>query len=151
MQAAKNLIETLQEQIKTRMEDKKLTARDLERDSGLKMSAVRNVLNGYSKNPGIELIAAIAKLLDCSTDELLGVESRKSKSATNKQKIIDVWNFDLYENCLKEVQSYLHSKSLKPQAEQILFFIREAYIYSIEGKGSKADLRFIKWLIDSHC
>ena len=151
MQAAKNLIETLQDQIKTRMEDKKLTARDLERDAGLKISAVRNVLNGYSKNPGIELIAAIAKLLDCSTDELLGVESRKGKSEANKQKTIDVWDFALYENCLKEVQSYLHSKSLKPQAEQILFFIREAYIYSVEGKGSKADLRFIKWIIDSHC
>ena len=151
MQAAKNLIETLQEQIKTRMEDKKLTARDLERDAGLKISAVRNVLNGYSKNPGIEFIVAISKLLDCSVDELLGVESKKGKSEASKQRTIDVWDFTLYENCLEEVQKYLHSESLKPQAEQILFFVREAYIYSIEGEGSKADLRFIKWIIDSHC
>lgn len=58
--------------------------------------------------------------------------------------------FFLYKNCLKEVQNYLQSKNLKPQAEQILFFIREAYVYSLEGKDKKADLRFIKWIIGSH-
>ena len=101
------------------MEDKKLTARDLKRDAGLKISAVRKLLNGYSKNPGIEFIAAIAKLLDCSTDELLGVGSRKSKSEASKQKTIDVWDFALYKNCLKEVQSYLHSKSLGAVANSL--------------------------------
>lgn len=149
MQAAKNLIENLQEQIESRMQDKNLNARELERRAGLKISAVRNILSGQSKNPGIEVIAAIAKLLNCSTDELLGIE--QSKSEAPKQKIISVWDYNLYENCLKEVHSYLQSKSLKTQAEQILFFIREAYIYSLEGKDKKADLRFIKWIIDSHC
>lgn len=149
MQAAKNLIENLQEQIESRMQDKNLNARELERRAGLKISAVRNILSGQSKNPGIEVIAAVAKLLNCSTDELLGIE--QSKSETPKQKIVSVWDYNLYENCLKEVHSYLQSKNLKPQAEQILFFIREAYIYSLEGKDKKADLRFIKWIIDSHC
>lgn len=149
MQAAKNLIENLQEQIESRMQDKNLNARELERRAGLKISAVRNILSGQSKNPGIEVIAAVAKLLNCSTDELLGIE--QSKSEAPKQKVINVWDYNLYENCLKEVHSYLTSKSLKPQAEQILFFIREAYIYSLEGKDKRADLRFIKWIIDSHC
>jgi transcriptional regulator with XRE-family HTH domain len=150
MQAAKNLIENLQEQIENRMQDKNLNARELERRAGLKISAVRNILSGQSKNPGIEVIAAIAKLLNCSTDELLGLEQEKLKSETPKQKVISVWDYNLYENCLKEVHNYLQSKSIKPQAEQILFFIREAYIYSLEGKDKKADLRFIKWIIDSH-
>ena len=149
MQAAKNLIENLQKQIESRMQDKNLNARELERRAGLKISAVRNILSGQSKNPGIEVIAAVAKLLNCSTDELLGIE--QSKSEAPKQKVINVWDYNLYENCLKEVHSYLTSKSLKPQAEQILFFIREAYIYSLEGKNKRADLRFIKWIIDSHC
>lgn len=151
MQAAKNLIENLQEQIENRMQDKNLNARELERRAGLKISAVRNILSGQSKNPGIEVIAAISKLLDCSTDELLGISYEKSKSEAPKQKVINVWDYNLYENCLKEVHSYLESKNLKTQAEQILFFIREAYIYSLEGKDKKADLRFIKWIIDSHC
>lgn len=151
MQAAKNLIENLQEQIESRMHDKNLNARELERRAGLKISAVRNILSGQSKNPGIEVIAAIAKLLNCSTDELLGLEQEKSKAESAKQKIISIWDYSLYENCLKEVHSYLQSKNVKPQAEQILFFIREAYIYSLEGKDKKADLRFIKWIIDSHC
>jgi transcriptional regulator with XRE-family HTH domain len=151
MQAAKNLIDNLQEQIENRMHEKNLNARELERRAGLKISAVRNILSGQSKNPGIEVIAAIAKLLNCSTDELLGLEQDKSKAESTKQKIISVWDYSLYENCLKEVHNYLQSKNFKPQAEQILFFIREAYVYSLEGKDKKADLRFIKWIIDSHC
>lgn len=151
MQAAKNLIDNLQEQIESRMQEKNLNARELERRAGLKISAVRNILSGQSKNPGIEVIAAIAKLLNCSTDELLGLEQEKSKAESTKQKIISVWDYSLYENCLKEVHNYLSHKNVKPQAEQILFFIREAYIYSLEGKDKKADLRFIKWIIDSHC
>ncbi len=150
MQTAKNLIENLQEQIEVRMQDKNLNARELERRAGLKISAVRNILSGASKNPGIEVIAAIAKLLDCSTDELLGIPQEKSKSEP-KQKLISVWDYNLYETCLKEVHNYLQSKGLKPQAEQILFFIREAYIYSLEGNDKKPDLRFIKWIVDSHC
>lgn len=151
MQAAKNLIDNLQEQIENRMHEKNLNARELERRAGLKISAVRNILSGQSKNPGIEVIAAIAKLLNCSTDELLGLEQEKSKAEASKQKIISIWDYSLYENCLKEVQNYLASKNVKTQAEQILFFIREAYIYSLEGKDKKSDLRFIKWIIDSHC
>lgn len=151
MQAAKNLIDNLQEQIESRMQEKNLNARELERRAGLKISAVRNILSGQSKNPGIEVIAAIAKLLNCSTDELLGLEQERSKAESTKQKIITIWDYSLYENCLKEVNNYLSHKNVKPQAEQILFFIREAYIYSLEGKDKKADLRFIKWIIDSHC
>ena len=151
MQPAKNLIENLQEQIQTRLIDKNLNARELERRAGLKISAVRNILNGNSKNPGIEIIATIAKLLDCSTDELIGIRDTKSKSEIPKQKTVEIWDFSLYENCLKEVQNYLQSKNFKTQADQILFFVREAYIYSLEGKERQADLRFIKWIIDSHC
>lgn len=151
MSATKNLIETLQEQIQSRMIDKNLNARELERRAGLKISAVRNILSGQSKNPGIEIIAAIANLLDCSADELMGIEYTKNKSEAPKQKTIDLWDFALYEDCLKEAQNYLQSKNLKPKGDQVLFFIREAYIYSLEGKGNKADLRFIKWIVDSHC
>ena len=150
MQEARNLIENLQGQIETRMHERNLNARELERRAGLKISAVRNILSGQSKNPGIEVITAMAKILNCSTDELLGIEHNKEKSEAPKPKVIDLWDYNLYENCLKETQNYLQSKDLKPQGEQILFFVREAYIYSLEGKDKKADLRFIKWIIDSH-
>ncbi len=150
MQAAKNLIDNLQEQIETRMHEQNLNAREVERRAGLKISAVRNILSGQSKNPGIETISAVAKILNCSTDELLGAEPKINIPEAPKQKLISEWDYSLYKNCLKEVQNYLQSKNLKAQAEQILFFIREAYIYSLEGKDKNPDLRFIKWIIDSH-
>ncbi|MEK6733866.1 MAG: helix-turn-helix transcriptional regulator [Pseudomonadota bacterium] len=152
MQTARNLIENLQEQIQTRMVDKNLNARELERRAGLKISAVRNILSGKSSNPGIEVISSIAKLLGCSTDELIGTAAQSSnKPEAAKPKAITVWNYDLYQSCLKEVQNYLQSNNLKAQAEQILSFVRETYVYSLAGNNNKADMRFVKWIIDSQC
>lgn len=158
MKAAENLITTLQEQIQNRMEKKNLTAHGVERKAGLKTGAVQNILIGRSNNPGIEALSAIAKLLDCSVDELIGksstqepiLQSAPQKQDASKNKPIASWNPDLYQDCTKEVQNYLNSKKFKPNPELILFFIREAYSYSLRGNDNKADLKFIQWIIDNH-
>lgn len=65
------------------------------------------------------------------------------------------WNCKLYQECAEGVDNYIKSKNLKansiPNTKLILFLIKEAYIYSLEGGSNKADLRFIKWVVDSHC
>ncbi len=114
MKEAINLIENLQKQLQMRIADNNLNARELERRAGLKMSAVRNILSGSSKNPGIEVIVAIARILNCSTDELLGFNQEKSKSEETKQKKIKLWDYALYKSCLKEVQNYLSFKNIEP-------------------------------------
>lgn len=84
MLATKKLIESIQENLQTRMEDKDLSPHELERKAGLKESAVRNILSGRSSNPGIESLTAIADTLDCSIDDLVGkTEARKLKSEQN--------------------------------------------------------------------
>ena len=155
MQAERNLIEVIQEEIQVRMEDKNLTASELEKKAGLKMSAVRNILTGKSNNPGIEVLSAIARLLGCSVDELTGETKSQSYISTiadlNKTKLTHAWNLELYQDCLNSIQHQIQSKNFKPTMEQILFFVKEAYIYSLEGKENKADMRFTKWIVDTHC
>ena len=155
MQAERNLIEILQEEIQVRMEDKNLTASELEKKAGLKMSAVRNILTGKSNNPGIEVLSAIARLLSCSVDELIGETKSQSYISTiadlNKTKLTHAWNLELYQDCLNAIQHQIQIKNFKPTMEQILFFVKEAYIYSLEGKENKADMRFTKWIVDTHC
>ena len=155
MQAERNLIEILQEEIQVRMEDKNLTASELEKKAGLKMSAVRNILTGKSNNPGIEVLSAIARLLSCSVDELIGETKSQSYISTiadlNKIKLTHAWNLELYQDCLNAIQHQIQIKNFKPTMEQILFFVKEAYIYSLEGKENKADMRFTKWIVDTHC
>ncbi len=160
MSTAKKLIETLQENLQTRMEDKELSPHELERKAGLKESAVRNILSGRSSNPGIESLTAIADMLDCSIDDLVGrTEARKLKSEQNsshtKPKEIVTWNADLYQSCVKAVEDYLASKNLasnlNPSGEQILFFVKEVYLYTQKGQANKPDQKFIEWLIDNYC
>ena len=150
MNTAKNLISTLQNQIHTRMEQKNLNARELERKAGLKISAVNNILTGKSNNPGIEALSAIARWLECSVDELIGNSDINTIKSKNKNKIAHEWNPELYKHCLDEVQNYIKSIKATTTGEQLLYFVKEAYLYSIEGNNNKADSRFIKWLIDSH-
>jgi transcriptional regulator with XRE-family HTH domain len=155
MEVARNLIGTIQEQLQTRMKDKNLTATELGRKAGLSSNAVRHILNGDSTNPGIESLSAISKLLDCSVDELIGRPTSQTYMSTvaelNKGKTKHTWNSSLYQSCSNEIQNHIQSKNYKPSLEQVLFFIKETYIYAIEGGSNTADLRFTKWIVDSHC
>ena len=158
MHQGKKFIDNLQEQIQSHLDEKQMSARELEKKSGLKVSAVQNILNGRSNNPGIEALIAISETLNCTVDELVG-NIREQSSSSNEPEAHTVakvdWNYKLYQECAEAVESYIKAKNLKPTAvpnsELILFLIKEAYIYSTEGNKDKADLQFIKWIVDSHC
>lgn len=66
--------------IKEKMENQHLSVYALEKEAGLKPQAVRNILWGKSKNPGGAVLKAIAKVLNCSVDELLGDNKLESPS-----------------------------------------------------------------------
>ena len=75
----------LQSQIQTRMEAKKLSIYALEKKAGLKRSAARNILQGFSKKPSAEALKAIANVLECTVDDLVGHvnEDYSNSSAVN--------------------------------------------------------------------
>lgn len=153
MHQTKKYIDNLQEHIKSHIKENDISAKALEREAGLKESAVKNILSGRSNNPGLEVIVAIAEALNCSVDELIGRRNSTSKSTTaniGKMNQNVRWNAHLYQNCVMEVENYLKAKNLEPNNEQILLFIQEAYIYSIQDGGDKADPKFIKWFIDNY-
>lgn len=155
MQAAKNLITNIQEQIQERMKEKNLTQTELSRKAGLSPNGIRHILSGDSANPGIETLHAISRLLDCTVDELIGKPKSQTYMSTvmelNKAKTAHPWKADLYQSCLNEVQEHIKVKNYQPTMEQVAFFVKEAYIYAMEGNSNKADLRFTKWIVDSHC
>ena len=155
MHQKRNYLDDLQGQIKTHIKEKKSSVKALERQAGLKEASVKNILSGRSSNPGIEVVIALAEALDCSVDELIGRSASRSSNVDNivedhKTKIPLTWNADLYQDCVREVEKYIQNQSFNPSDEQILYFIKEAYTYSTQADNNKADLRFIKWLIDGH-
>lgn len=153
MWQAKKYIENIQEQVQSCTENKDVSTRELERQAGLKRGSIQNILDGKSSNPRIEIVMAIAEALNCTVDELLNKSASRSANnqaeEENSNKTI-AWNSALYRDCIKEVENYLQVKNRNLSDEQILYLIKEAYTYSIQGESDKADLRFIKWFIDNY-
>ena len=149
------VLENLKEQIKQRMSERNLTASSVEKKSGLKISAVRNILNNKSTNPGMETLVAIAKTLECSVDALLGNESSSSiymvsRDATTKSVEKHIWNFKLYNDTLQAVEKIIAEKSLTLTLEQMLHLIQEVYIYSLNEENPKVDTRFANWMVENN-
>jgi transcriptional regulator with XRE-family HTH domain len=151
MEEAKSLSEYIQNQIKTRLEKMNLTPTAFSKKAGLSESATRNIVYGRTANPSIEYMIAIAKSLDCSVNDLIGdTTNQPFKKVSNNSNVTRSWNYELYQDCLSAVSSYLQLKDHKLNYDQVMFFVKEAYIYSIEGSSNKADPKFIKWLVDSN-
>lgn len=64
-------LDTLITSLKDRMQARGLSGRQLAAQAGLQPSAVRDILSGKSKDPGVSKIIALADALQCSVDALL--------------------------------------------------------------------------------
>lgn len=153
----------LQQQIQTRMEAKKLTITALERESGLNRNGVWYILRGFSKNPRAESLKAIAEVLECTVDDLLGprednavalAATLPSKSyKLDKKSYRDAaikenhkWDEKLYQDATKLVSKAIADRKLDLKLRQIIALISETYKYSVAKPSDKADKDFVNWI-----
>jgi transcriptional regulator with XRE-family HTH domain len=143
----------LKQQIQDRMDERNLSIYALEKKAGLNRSAVRNILQGFSKNPSVEILSAIAIALDCTLNELVDPEqivktSQKITARTaSKNKESVMWNENLYLDTAKVISKIAEEKNLSLNLDQMNSFILEAYKYSIDKSSKSADKDFCKWLM----
>jgi transcriptional regulator with XRE-family HTH domain len=140
----------LQAQIKIRMEAKNLSIYALEKKAGLKRSAVRNIIQGFSKKPGAEVLLAIAQILECTVEDLAGSTHHNHpvhiETPSTIRKAQHTWDESLFLDSIAVVSKCLDNKDTT--LEQMLPIILEAYKYSIGKNSNKADVDFVKWLIN---
>lgn len=145
----------LQSQIQTRMEAKKLTIYALERKAGLKRSAARNILQGFSKKPSAETLKAIANVLDCTVDDLVGSVS-ENPAASSMIKVsmsangTHQWDEKLCLDTIKLVSKNLNDRNLDLKYEQVLALAGEVYKYSLAKQSDTVDQAFVSWLINKN-
>ena len=65
----------LQQKIQNYITTHKLSVAGFERDAGLKTNVVRNILRGQSKRPTGETLQAIARMMECTVQDLLNKTS----------------------------------------------------------------------------
>ncbi len=133
----------IQANIKKQLHDKKMTAAELERRTGIP-HAVINILHGRSKNPSLRTAQAIAKELGCSVEELL---AEPNAITTANHYINTTWLPSLYKQAFEAVHNYILSHALQPEAKQVSECITEVYAYTLGSSEQIIDLRFVQWLV----
>lgn len=137
----------LQNNIKKRLLDKKMSANELERICGLKQSAIQNILYGRSKNPTIEIVKSIAQGLGCSIEQLIGNENTIN-FPINKSDTMLPWEPALFIKCIETIQILFDKKESKLSFEQAITCATEVYKYSIKSSTMVVDKRFAEWLVE---
>jgi transcriptional regulator with XRE-family HTH domain len=143
----------LQKQLSARIEASNFSVNALEKKAGLKRSAIRNILQGFSKKPSADVLLSIAAALNCTVDDLIG--SRGSGDAVSssikpasKPRNLHAWNDALYIEVVKLVSKILHEKDLQLKSEQVIALINESYKYSLDKGSDEVDVDFTKWLVE---
>ena len=135
---------SLQKNLRQHLEKKNTTAHALEKQLGLKFSAIYNILQGKSKKPSADLILSIAQGLGCSVEDLLQNPGESPLPPSKKPK---KWIPSLYIDAFKKVEALLEQKKVETSKEVCLNLVEEVYLYSLQGKLSSADEQFANWLI----
>ncbi len=143
----------LKEAIETRAAANRLSIAELERRAGLKMNAIRNILKGKSKNPRVETLNSVAKVLGCSLEELIqNIKHNNAKSPTQKNyfEIKEVENIGLALDITDNITKLLREKKYSISMDKLFFLINESYNYLLKGNPPKVDPIFIEWYIEKN-
>lgn len=138
--------------ISTRMRAKNLTLTALEKEAGLKPSAVQNILRGRSKRPSADILQAVADVLGCSVKELLTQQetSYEEDLAQSNTKLLshEYEHPELFLEIVNFVNNALKNKENKLTIEQFMSCIQEIYLHSLQKAPKHMDEEFAEWWID---
>lgn len=139
----------LQQKLQEKMSAMSISAHALEKQAGLKPSAVQNIIHGRSKKPSAEILFAVAKILGCQPDELIGKNEHFlsgmpiHNSTSHAQSEL---NFELYSQAVTISAEIFKTRTIATPKQKAIQFIEEIYAYSIENALETIDNRFATWL-----
>ncbi len=143
----------LQKQLSSRIQKMRIPVRQLEREAGLKANAITNILRGVSKKPSAESLVSIAKVLECTIEDLLEIQASTAPNQDKKlfkkeDNSLVIENVELFEKASTAVLQMSQTKNRTLTYEKFLFLSREIYNYSLEHSLTEVDERFAGWLIE---
>ena len=131
-----------------------LTVPELERRAGIKPYSLRNIIQGKSTKPSVEIVFAIAKELGCTVEELLSSSiSHKNNRNGYKSDEVSVSVFKhikFNKNLLLEIHEFLNHKILNLGTinfYQYICALSDIYQYCFEQNDKLFDARYATWWI----
>lgn len=143
-------VDSLRQQIKSRIEAMDISIRSLERKAGLNIGAINNIISGASANPTTETLMALATALDCSIDELLGRDIKSNSAPADALEGFKPfkWNHNLFTSISNELDTQLANRKLSISSKQALSIIQDVYLYSLKKNKEQVEESLVEWLID---
>lgn len=142
----------IKEQIIARANNKRMSINALEREAQLKSSSIASIISGRSQNPNVFTIAAIAKILDCSVDDLLRPNAILEKSST--VHVVNNDNIDyiqtVLESNIREIAKCFASKKQTIDVDKLMQALKSACIFSMKKNITIADTEFVEWLLSQY-
>ena len=128
--------------LKNLLDENNMSVSEAERLSGLKMSALRNILRGTSKNPSAEILLKLANLFQCNIDDLLS--NNVKNILTNRTEPIE--KFDVLVSIAEFIKNTAQQNDIIISWSQFTKIQQDSYEYCVNNDLSELDINFIKWL-----
>lgn len=146
----------IRKEVEQRVAAKNLSVSEIERQAGLKQGVLRNILQGKSKNPTVQVLVSLTKVLDCSIEELIGLPNTSDTQNTDKtptdklitSKKYDKINYQLLENVFKLVSRESEKLAIKPSLSEFLNYISDIYSFSDKTGSNIPNKNFCEWFFE---
>lgn len=139
----------LQKRIKNYLETTGLSVASLERNAGLKTNVIRNILRGQSKRPTGVTLQAVAKVMECTVQDLLEGKnsSFREDMGVSPHESPMVQFPEILNEALQCVQKIAQDNQYKFTIHQTLRIVEEVYAYTIKKDPPKIDRDFVEWFV----
>jgi transcriptional regulator with XRE-family HTH domain len=137
-------------QIHARMKARNISTIEIERQAGLKPHAVRNILRGHSKRPSVDIVHAVARILECTVDDLLqgmNIFTDDKKGKTREEFLDQHYKSGLLAETVKLIDAMMSKEKHNITVHQVLTCVEETYLHSLQKGLSKVDKEFAEWFI----
>jgi len=139
----------LQKRIRNYLDATGLSISALERKAGLKINVARNIVRGQSKRPTAETLQAIANAMDCTIQDLLGVQKEvfPSQDKHTPEKSLCLEHPNLLEDSLHCILKIIQENKCRLTVKQTLLLLEEVYAYTLKKEPPKVDPDFVEWFV----
>ena len=138
----------LQKKLRYFLDKKRLSVAEAERQAGLKTSAIRNILNGQSKNPSAQTLQKLSCALGCSIYDLLDNLENEAVVESFQPHNAVIKNLDIFSESVNVVLKKLGESNRSISTEDFFHLTDQIYQYAINNNLQSADKNFSEWVIN---
>lgn len=138
----------LQTKLRFLLEKNSLSVAEAERQAGLKTSAIRNILNGQSRNPSAQTLQKLSHVLDCSIYDLLDNIGEEKPVPHQVSCDLEIENFDLLSQSVTIICKMANDLGKTTSINNFFYLAEQIYKYSISSDSKTIDRNFAKWIIN---